>query len=117
MGVQPNSRELLGHSVCIDLIFKELGDRNIVELHADGRGALFDGNEVFYKQQVVPGSDSKPADFAVTSMTKKLEFGPSEWIKPQRWRFKRLKKGFPSLSVCCVGLGRGFVRADCRFVG
>ena len=117
MGVQPDSREVFRRSACVDLIFKELGDRSVVEFHAYGRGALFDGNEIFDKQQVIPGRDSKTADFAVTGMTKELKFSPSEWTKPQRWRFKRLKKGFPLPPVRCVGLGRGFVLADCRFAG
>ena len=65
MSMQPNSCELLWLSAKINLVFKKVCHRFIVEFNADCRYFLFNSNKVSDKQQVVRTRNAETSNFIV----------------------------------------------------
>ena len=83
MAVQPYAGEFFRLSAEIDLIFKEIRHRFVVELHTDTGHFLFDRDEVRNKEQVIGLGNAETSYFVVRLVSEIKQLCPCSRAEPQ----------------------------------
>ena len=83
MCMQPDPCELLWLSYEVDLCFKEVGNRNIIEFNADGSYFLLYCDELLHVQQVINICYGKAANFIFCFIPEVRQLRPSRRIESQ----------------------------------